>query len=176
MGFFDEIGNKSSLTARNNKLSAQINNSYSELGVRYYNLYKDNPDPKFKEIIDGITAAYAEIKQNEIMMAYMRGVVFCPKCGSECSADLKFCVKCGTQLVKPVQPQVQVQQQVPFQVPVQTVQPRTPVQQQVPVQPVQQQVPVQTQAPTQPEYKFCTECGERISATAMFCTNCGKAF
>lgn len=155
MGFFDELSNKSALSSKIGKLNATINANYSELGVRYYNLYKYNPDPKFKELIDTITAAYADIAKTEEQLAYLKGLVICHNCKSECSAELKFCVKCGTKLVKPV--------------------PDSPAAQPAPVQPV---VPVapQPEAPVASEFKFCTECGNKVSAGAMFCTECGKSF
>lgn len=191
MGFFDEISSKSSLNSKINKLNTSIRDNYSELGVRYYNLYKDNPDPKFAELINDITTAYAEIKEAEVQLAYLRGVVFCPNCHSECSADIRFCVKCGTQLVKPVQPQY-VQPVVPQQ-PAAPVVPTQPVVQAQPVAPAQPKVQSEqaesapTASPAEPavpqvsktakaEFKFCTQCGNKVSAKAMFCTNCGKSF
>ncbi len=169
MGFFDELSNKSALSSKINKLSATINANYSELGVRYYNLYKDNPDPKFKELIDTITAAYADIAKTEEQLAYLRGLVICPGCKSECSAELKFCVKCGTKLIKPV-PETPVAQPAP-------VQPAVPAVSQpiAPPAPVQAAAP-QTTIPAASEFKFCTECGNKVSVNAMFCTECGKSF
>lgn len=200
MGIFDDFSNKTALNSKLNKLNASIKQNYSELGVRYYNLFKDNPDPKFAELINDITTAYAEIKETEVQLAYLRGIVFCPNCHAECGADLRFCVKCGTQLVKPVQqvPQAQqpyqpqnVQYQAPAAPVVQPVvqaqpqndQPQVTVapDAQQPVAPVVQQpaapVAPEAQAPAvTPAFKFCTQCGNKVSATAMFCTNCGKSF
>lgn len=181
MGFFDELSNKSALSSKINKLSATINANYSELGVRYYNLYKDNPDPKFKELIDTITAAYADIAKTEEQLAYLRGFVICPGCKSECSAELKFCVKCGTKLIKPV-PETPVAQPVPVQPAAPAVsqsitQPAAPAVSQpiAPPAPVQAAAP-QTTTPAASEFKFCTECGNKVSVNAMFCTECGKSF
>lgn len=185
MGIFDDFSNKTSLNSKLNKLNASIKQNYSELGVRYYNLFKDNPDPKFAELINDITNAYTEIKQTEVQLAYLRGIVFCPNCNAECGADLRFCVKCGTQLIKPVQqtPQAQqsYQQNVQYQAPV--AQPEAPAQPQASVAPAVQQPaaptaqqPVDPEAQTPDEFKFCTQCGNKVSSTAMFCTNCGKSF
>ncbi len=162
MGFFDEMNSKVSLNSKVSKLNASIKEAYSDLGVRYYNLYKDNPDPKFQELIDSINSAYAEIKQCEIDLALLRGVVFCPNCNSECSVSLKFCVKCGTKLIKPESeaPSVPVPQPT------------------VPTEPSVTKEAVTHTAPETPsqEFKFCTNCGNKVSATAQFCTNCGKSF
>ena len=199
-GIYDDFSNKTALNSKINKLNASIKQNYSELGVRYYNLFKDNPDPRFAELINDITNAYAEIKETEVQLAYLKGIVFCPNCNSECGADLRFCVKCGTQLVKPVQQAPQAQQtyqpqNVQYQAPVapavqpdvqaqpQNVQPQvtvTPDTQQ-PVAPVVQQpaapVASEAQAPAvTPDFKFCTQCGNKVASTAMFCTNCGKSF
>lgn len=179
MGIFDDFSNKTALNSKINKLNASIKQNYSELGVRYYNLFKDNPDPRFAELINDITNAYAEIKETEVQLAYLKGIVFCPNCNSECGADLRFCVKCGTQLVKPVQQAPQAQQTYQPQ----NVQPQvtvTPDTQQ-PVAPVVQQpaapVASEAQAPAvTPDFKFCTQCGNKVASTAMFCTNCGKSF
>lgn len=204
MGIFDDFSNKTALNSKLNKLNASIKQNYSELGVRYYNLFKDNPDPKFAELINDITTAYAEIKETEVQLAYLKGIVFCPNCHAECGADLRFCVKCGTQLVKPVQQVPQAQQpyqpqNVQYQAPVAPVvqpvvqpdvqaqpqndQPQVTVapDAQQPVAPVVQQpaapVAPEAQAPAvTPAFKFCTQCGNKVSATAMFCTNCGKSF
>lgn len=200
MGIFDDFSNKTALNSKLNKLNASIKQNYSELGVRYYNLFKDNPDPKFAELINDITTAYAEIKETEVQLAYLKGIVFCPNCHAECGADLRFCVKCGTQLVKPVQqvPQAQqpyqpqnVQYQAPAAPVVQPVvqaQPQNDQPQitvapdaQQPVAPVVQQpaapVAPEAQAPAvTPAFKFCTQCGNKVASTAMFCTNCGKSF
>lgn len=200
MGIFDDFSNKTALNSKINKLNASIKQNYSELGVRYYNLFKDNPDPKFAELINDITNAYAEIKETEVQLAYLKGIVFCPNCHAECGADLRFCVKCGTQLVKPVQQVPQAQQpyqpqNVQYQAPAApVVQPDVQAQPQndqpqvtiapdaqQPVAPVVQQpaapVAPEAQAPAvTPAFKFCTQCGNKVSATAMFCTNCGKSF
>ncbi len=189
MGFFDELSSKSALNSKINRLNASIKQNYEELGTRYYNLYKENPDPKFKELIDEITSAYAQIKETEVELAYLRGVVFCPNCHSECGIDLKFCVKCGAKLVKPVQyqqPIAPAQPVAPAQ-PQQTAAPVTPTAPAVPETPapaVTEEAPVAQPAPQpeqpvaadpQAEFKFCTQCGNKVSVNAAFCTNCGKS-
>lgn len=165
MGFFNEMNNKSALTSKITKLNTVIKDNYAELGVRYYNLFKDNPDPKFQELIANITYAYAEIKDCETRLAWLRGVVYCPKCNSECSAELRFCIKCGTQLIKPVPDPVYAPQPISQSAPASTYA-------QPPIAPVE---PVAAPA-VQPAaaFKFCTYCGSKVSAAAAFCTNCGK--
>ncbi len=157
MGFFDEMNNKVALNSKISRLNASIKENYSELGVRYYNLFKDNPDPKFQELIDSISSAYTEIKQCEVDLALLRGIVFCPGCNAECSVDLKFCVKCGAKLIKPISPEPEAK----------TVEPQT----------VAEKSTESDSLPTETlEFKFCTECGNKVSASAQFCTNCGKSF
>ena len=171
MGFFDDMNNKSAINSRINKAKALINTNYTELGTRYYNLYKDNPDPKFSQLIDEIKAAYDEIKKAEVELALLRGVVFCPNCNSECPVNLNYCTKCGNKLIKP-EPKVGAAPVQPTVAPEPVVE--TPVATEEPV--VKTEEPIASKAVIDPAFKFCTDCGQKVSSQAMFCTNCGKPF
>lgn len=177
MGFFDDISNKTALSSKINKLNASIKANYAELGLRYYNLYKDNPNPKFSELINQINEAYSDIKKAEADLAYLKGVVYCPNCKNECGIDLKFCTSCGTKLVKPESAEAMPSVEVPVPAPAEISTPKVDATEaSVSVVSENTSTAVSNNEATvaQPEFKFCTECGNKVSFAAAFCTNCGK--
>ena len=182
MGFFNEIGNKSAVVSKINKLNQSIKADYAELGLRYYNVFKDNPDPVFEEIVNKIKNSYVMIAEAEKELALIKGIIVCDKCGSECSKELNFCVSCGNKLNK------SVVSDIPSTDSCVTAHVESGENSAVSDEKQDESVNDKNEdsaaedavAPEEPidlslqDFKFCTQCGTKVASTAIFCTNCGS--
>ena len=204
MGFFDDMSSKNALSSKINRLNDTIKKNYSELGIRYYNLFKDDCDPRFAELIDEINASYDQIKDAKAQLALLKGLIICPKCGMECAKELNFCTSCGQKLDKPV---MNVDTNI-------AVNSTVPLAQEIAVSEAlndnacvdsTSDAAISTESVSDAvadeinevcndgndaeimqdeaqdvspvlEFKFCTQCGTKAKGDAAFCTNCGNKF
>jgi len=118
MSLLDGIGKKISQTGQDtvkkaksfveaNKINNQIaeeqralNTFYSQIGEKYYRLYKDAPADEFAQLCDRITAGVIRIAELQTEVQRLKNTRMCPKCGAVCQINVQFCSTCGAQLPK----------------------------------------------------------------------------
>ena len=118
MGLMDEIGKKLSQTGKdtvkkaksvaetvkiNNQISEEqraLNTFYTQIGEKYYSIYKDAPADEFTQICDRITAGIIRIAELQTEAQRLKNTRLCPKCGAVCPLSVQFCSACGTRLPK----------------------------------------------------------------------------
>lgn len=119
MAFFDDIGRKISDigqgAARKTREIAdsartgaaisdeerKINSYYMQLGKLYYAHYADKAEGDLAQLVDSIKASNERIASLREEERIRRGLIKCPKCGTELTADSQFCYSCGAPI--PVQ-------------------------------------------------------------------------
>ena len=71
---------------------------YSQIGEKYYELYKDAPSDDFSQNCDRITAGLMRIAELRTEIQRMKNTRLCPKCSAACPVNVQFCSACGAQL------------------------------------------------------------------------------
>lgn len=132
MGIMDEVaaftrgvGQKAKgsydIVAMNGKISSltkEISGIYTQIGEKYYALYKDGPEKAFADLIETVKSLEAQKavieRQIENTKAATASVPltpqgapasanvengFCEKCGAPLPEDSVFCIKCGAKVV-----------------------------------------------------------------------------
>ena len=116
MGVFNDFGKKISQTSQDavqktkdlaevSKLNSQINASqktiketYTQIGEKYFSLYRNSSAPELQQFVDLISSNMDKIEQLKADIQRVKKIAVCPKCGTECSTSTPFCGSCGTQL------------------------------------------------------------------------------
>ncbi|MBO4847757.1 MAG: zinc ribbon domain-containing protein [Clostridia bacterium] len=119
MAFFDELGKKISnagqaaiqktqdlanIAKLNGSITDEekrINNSYLEIGKLYASLHEGDFEADFEPMISAIKDAQGKIANFKKQIQEIKGLVECPNCGAEVSANVAFCSACGTPIPKP---------------------------------------------------------------------------
>ncbi|MCL1791978.1 MAG: zinc ribbon domain-containing protein [Peptococcaceae bacterium] len=114
MAFFDDLGKKITQTGQgvaqktrnvadtvklNSMISDEkknVDRAYFQIGKAYFEAYgNNNPDQLFDQMIDGINDSNAKIATYTEQIKQIKGVVPCPKCGTEVPYNAPFCSSCG---------------------------------------------------------------------------------
>ena len=96
--------NFAEITRINGKISdnkQQISKLYENVGRKYYEKHKDDPDADESEVLSQIAGLYAEIEEYESKIISIKGTVRCPKCGADVAIGSTFCNVCGEKMVNP---------------------------------------------------------------------------
>ena len=122
MAFFDEmdrklsqfgqsVSNKSREVSEGMRLSSAIkaeeekqNNLYREVGKYYFENCAANAEGQLKVLCDQIVASMELTSQYKQQQNVLKGMVSCPNCGSQISANPGFCNVCGSKIEKQVSP------------------------------------------------------------------------
>ena len=122
MAFFDEmdrklsqfgqsVSNKSREVSEGMRLSSAIkaeeekqNNLYREVGKYYFENCAANAEGQLKVLCDQIVASMELTSQYKQQQNVLKGMVSCPNCGSQISANSGFCNVCGSKIEKQVSP------------------------------------------------------------------------
>ncbi len=102
----EEVQKLNKIRQLNGKVSdakKQIENIYSEIGKKFYELHKDYIPEGFEELIQTINERQNEIEQLKEQLREVKGVVLCPGCNMEVSGDERFCPNCGSKMPEPVE-------------------------------------------------------------------------
>lgn len=121
MALFDDIGRKITQTGQGavkkvrdatevSRLKALmtdeekiINNAYTQIGKKYYELHQAEgaePEEAYAVWVSYISAAMKKIENYKEEIRNIQSVVKCPGCGAECSYAVPFCGHCGTSLAE----------------------------------------------------------------------------
>ena len=122
MAFFDEmdrklsqfgqsVSNKSREVSEGMRLSSAIkaeeekqNNLYREVGKYYFENCAANAEGQLKVLCDQIVASMELTSQYKQQQNVLKGMVSCPNCGAQISANSGFCNVCGSKIEKQVSP------------------------------------------------------------------------
>ena len=122
MAFFDEmdrklsqfgqsVSNKSREVSEGMRLSSAIkaeeekqNNLYREVGKYYFENCAANAEGQLKVLCDQIVASMELRSQYKQQQNVLKGMVSCPNCGAQISANSGFCNVCGSKIEKQVSP------------------------------------------------------------------------
>ena len=120
MAFFSKVGESLSsasksvaekakqlaeISSLNGRISTQeeiIEHAYLEIGKRYYEIHKENPDENFEEFCTLIKEALVQINVLKEEIKKVKGIQVCNACGEEVSQVDAFCQKCGNKMSMPV--------------------------------------------------------------------------
>ena len=116
MPFFEDLGKKISKTSQgavqkakdtaeilklNGMISDEekrLNTLYAEIGKIYFEIYAQNCEPQFKDIVNQIVESKNKITEYSEQVKKLKGLVSCPKCGAGIQPGSPFCSNCGTRL------------------------------------------------------------------------------
>ncbi len=138
MDFFEKLGNTISSTSKDvakktkdltevAKLNSQISKEESliekkfyEIGKTFYKKYGITEDSDLKVLCAEVKEAYDKIEVYKNQLSVLKGIVLCPRCGSENSIQSSFCSSCGEKLkgnenieAKPVEVKVSTEKTCP---------------------------------------------------------------
>lgn len=78
----------------------QIEKIYTVIGKNYFEAHKEDANAESKEQIQQIVAFLEENKKQEDRIRELKNLIQCPSCGAEIPKDARFCIHCGTAIVK----------------------------------------------------------------------------
>lgn len=121
VAFFDDFGKKISQASQSTlqktrdmadvaKINMQIsdeekkiNDIYLQIGKLYMELHASDSEEAFKAMVQTIADAQNRIKEFEVQIQEIKGVVRCEKCGAEVAREAAFCPACGMKMPEIVQ-------------------------------------------------------------------------
>lgn len=92
-----EVVETSKIKLKIASLSSEISKAYEQLGEMVYQAAKKNDTlgSEMDEVMDKIDSLLEEVRELESKVGDIKKVRICPNCNSKCSADSRFCSKCG---------------------------------------------------------------------------------
>lgn len=86
------------LNARINDEKKKITRTYTEMGKKVYELYKDTPLGGFEADMEAIEECVRMMDLLQDQIREIKGVVLCPCCNMEVSMTERFCSNCGNKM------------------------------------------------------------------------------
>lgn len=77
---------------------SKLEDVYTEIGKRYYSLYKDSGDENFREFIYSVDEIKEKIKRLNEELKELQGIKICSNCGAEQHCKTEYCSKCGCKM------------------------------------------------------------------------------
>jgi len=114
MAFFDEIGKRITQTSQNaaqktknmtetvrlkgiiSDEEKRINSYFLQIGKMYCEIYSENLDENFAQLVSGVAASKAKIFELTEQIKILKGVTKCTQCGGEVPNNVAFCSSCGS--------------------------------------------------------------------------------
>lgn len=145
----------------------EIENSYLELGKKYFEANKDNEKDPFAEQLDVIKTMYEKEKLWHQYKLKQEGKLLCESCGAIITDDSLFCNKCGAKIPEfdfsIILPEGEPEEEPAAEENVAVVAPTPEV----------APAPVVIQPVAAPVANICPTCGRELPSYAMFCEDCG---
>ncbi len=191
MAFFEDLGKKISQTSQgvvqktkdtaevmklNGLISDEeknVNNFYSLIGKKYFELYAENPDQDFANMVQAIKNSQIKIRTYSDQIKKLKGITQCPNCGSDVGYGIKFCSACGGKMpevnanLRCVVCGATIAEGCAFCTTCGTKVERANETKAVPAEPV-----APAPAPVV-SANFCTNCNAQLEEGVAFCTACG---
>lgn len=119
MAFFDDLGRKLSETGQsvvqrtkdmtdiariNSAITEEtktIEETFFQIGKLYYALHADNCEEDFSAMVSTIKDCEKKIDEYQQQIQTIKGIVKCPRCGSEVASTAAFCISCGAAMPTP---------------------------------------------------------------------------
>ena len=116
MDFFEKLGNTISnaskdvtkktkdltetakLNSQISKEQSTIEQKYREIGKAFYNKYATTEDTELKELCNDVKNAFDKIEELKKQLNIVKGLIICPRCGTENKIESSFCSSCGEPL------------------------------------------------------------------------------
>ena len=186
--------NMTEVARRNTMISDAVKNMnsvFQEIGKKYYELHRADPEPVFYSLIQQIDLENGKINRLNEEIKQIKGVIKCPVCGGENGVGAQFCSRCGNSLVVQKIPDQSAGPIVMFCTncggrlqtgaafctncgsPVNKVQPKLEEnQEKEPEKSVKADKKENKQSDT--PKRICSGCGHAIQEGLFFCTECGR--
>ena len=84
--------------SRINDAKKQVENTYAEIGRKFFDLNKDDAPEGFEEYVQVINEKLEQIEQLKEEVRRVKGVVLCENCNSEVPSTERFCSNCGNKM------------------------------------------------------------------------------
>ena len=104
----DKAKNFAEVTKLNHQISqceSRMRDVYVEIGKKFYEENKNNPSEEYEGLFVQIANENMNIANIRAQVSRIKGVIYCPSCGAENSAENIFCCKCGAGGIRPADPE-----------------------------------------------------------------------
>ena len=104
----DKAKNFAEVTKLNHQISqceSRMRDVYVEIGKKFYEENKNNPSEGYEGLFVQIANENMNIANIRAQVSRIKGVIYCPSCGAENSAENIFCCKCGAGGIRPADPE-----------------------------------------------------------------------
>lgn len=91
------------LNARINDEKKKITRTYTEMGKKVYELYKDTPLGGFEADMEAIEECVRMMDLLQDQIREIKGVLLCPCCNMEVSRTERFCSNCGNKMPETIE-------------------------------------------------------------------------
>ncbi|MBR1823613.1 MAG: zinc ribbon domain-containing protein [Ruminococcus sp.] len=79
-------------------IEADINNSYMEIGKKFFETISKAPSEEYAFDVDNIIAKNQQLEEAKKSLMELEDKFTCPECGASVTKEQKFCDKCGNKL------------------------------------------------------------------------------
>ena len=89
------MSDKSRLKKDISTMENELRNRFRDVGEKYFNDTKENPDPAFQEMFAAIAQLQESLSDRRRDLNLLDGNLPCTNCGAMVSTDSRFCPNCG---------------------------------------------------------------------------------
>lgn len=107
-GFFNNVSQASNRMVSTAKINSEINKLeieaeelQFEIGKKYYEANKSEPEGPYEEDINKLNEMYEKVHDLNATLLSFKGMRYCPKCDVVVSMEDDYCSKCGAAIPKP---------------------------------------------------------------------------
>lgn len=104
----DKAKNFAEVTKLNHQISqceTRMRDVFVEIGKKFYEENKNSPSEEYEGLFVQIANEHMNIANIRSQVSRIKGVIYCPSCGAENSAENIFCCKCGAGGIRPADPE-----------------------------------------------------------------------
>jgi rubrerythrin len=93
-----KMAEKSKIKREISMIEHDINNSYIEIGKKYFEAIKNAPAEEYLFDVENILTKNQQLEEAKKSLMELEDKYSCPECGGSVTKDQKFCDKCGHKL------------------------------------------------------------------------------
>lgn len=104
----DKAKNFAEVTKLNHQISqceSRMRDVYVEIGKKFYEENKNAPSEEYEGMFVQIANENMNIANIRAQVSRIKGIIYCPSCGAENSAENIFCCRCGAGGIRPAEPE-----------------------------------------------------------------------